>query len=66
VDRVLIESLEKLVDQSAQALGPEHPSTLMLRQQLAAALAAQTPQPGRAPKVFWLKPAAPEPPSGEG
>lgn len=62
MDRLLIESLEKLIDQSTQALGAEHPSTLMLKQQLAAALAAQ----GKAPKVFWLKPAAPEPPREEG
>lgn len=62
MDRLLIESLEKLIEQSAQALGAEHPSTLMLRQQLAAALAAQ----GKAPKVFWLKPAATEPPRDEG
>jgi len=62
VDRLLIESLGKLVEQATQALGPEHPSTLMLKQQLAAALAAQ----GKAPKVFWLRPAAPEPPRDEG
>lgn len=53
----LIASLQRLVGQSTEALGPEHPSTLMLKQQLAAALAAQEPRP----KVFWLKPAAPPP-----
>ncbi len=53
----LIASLQKLVAQSTDALGAEHPSTLMLQQQLAAALAAREPQP----RVFWIKPAAPPP-----
>ena len=53
----LIASLQRLVGQSTDALGAEHPSTLMLKQQLAAALAAQEPRP----KVFWLKPAPPPP-----
>jgi hypothetical protein len=53
----LIASLQRLLAQSTDALGAEHPSTLMLRQQLAAALAAREPQP----KVFWMKPAAPPP-----
>ncbi|HMA09900.1 MAG TPA: hypothetical protein VKP68_18620 [Ramlibacter sp.] len=48
----LIESLKKLIEQSSEALGPESTSTLMLKQQLAAALAQQ----GKAPKVFWMKP----------
>ena len=54
----LIASLQRLIGQSTDALGAEHPSTLMLKQQLAAALAAQEPQP----KVFWIKPASAPPP----
>ena len=53
----LIASLQRLAGQSEQALGTDHPSTLMLKQQLAAALAAQEPRP----KVFWLKPQPPAP-----
>lgn len=53
----LIASLQRLVGQSTDALGAEHPSTLMLKQQLAAALAAQEPRP----KVYWMKPAAAPP-----
>jgi hypothetical protein len=49
----LVQSLQRLIEQSTETLGPEDPSTLMLKQQLAAALASQ----GRAPKVVWLKPA---------
>jgi hypothetical protein len=60
VDRLLAESLERLIRQSAEVFGPEHPSTLMLRQQLEAARAAQD-KPRR---VFWLK-QAPRPPSDE-
>ena len=56
VDRALAESLEQLIRQSAEVLGPEHPSTLMLRQQLEAAQVAQD----KAPRVFWMKPAPPE------
>ncbi|MEO8653803.1 MAG: hypothetical protein ABI409_06735 [Ramlibacter sp.] len=48
----LIESLKKLIEQSTEALGADSTSTLMLKQQLAAALA----QKGKAPKVFWLQP----------
>lgn len=55
----LIASLQRLVGQSTDALGAEHPSTLMLKQQLAAAIAAQEPRP----KVFWMKRA--QPPSAE-
>lgn len=51
----LIESLQTLIKQSTEALGPEDPSTLMLRQQLAAALASQD----KSPKVFWIQPATP-------
>lgn len=51
----LIASLQRLVGQSTEALGADHPSTLMLKQQLAAALAAQAPQP----RVFWIRPAPP-------
>lgn len=53
----LIESLQTLIRQSAEALGPEDPSTLMLKQQLAAALASQE----KSPKVFWIQPATPNP-----
>ena len=47
----LVNSLETLIKQSTEALGPDAPSTLMLKQQLAAVLAKQ----GKAPKVFWMK-----------
>ncbi len=53
----LIASLQRLVAQSTEALGADHPSTLLLQQQLAAAVAAQQPRP----KVFWLKPQPPAP-----
>jgi len=51
----LIENLERLVRQSTEALGPEDPSTQMLKQQLAAALAAQA----ESQKVFWIQPVSP-------
>lgn len=51
----LIESLQTLIKQSTEALGPEDPSTLMLKQQLAAALASQE----KSPKVFWIQPVPP-------
>ena len=47
----LVNSLETLIKQSTEALGPDAPSTLMLKQQLAAVLAKQ----GKSPKVFWMK-----------
>ncbi|MBC7916944.1 MAG: hypothetical protein H7Y28_03950 [Rhodoferax sp.] len=47
----MINSLETLIKQSTEALGPDAPSTLMLKQQLAAVLARQ----GKSPKVFWMK-----------
>jgi len=50
----LIESLKTLIKQSTEALGPEAPSTLMLKQQLAAALAKQEES---SRKVFWMQPA---------
>jgi hypothetical protein len=50
----LIKSLETLVKQSTQALGPDDPSTLMLKQQLAAALEQQE----KSRKVFWMQPVA--------
>jgi len=49
----LIESLQTLVRQSTEALGPDDPSTLMLKQQLDAALARQE----ESRKVFWIQPA---------
>ena len=59
----LIESLKKLIEQSTESLGAESTSTLMLKQQLAAALAQQ----GKAPKVFWLQPVqAPPEANGKG
>jgi hypothetical protein len=48
----LIESLERLIKQSTEALGSEDPSTLMLKQQLAAALESQQ----KSQKVFWMQP----------
>lgn len=51
----LIESLQTLIRQSSEALGPDDPATLMLKQQLAAALAGREIKP----KVFWLQQAAP-------
>lgn len=51
----LIESLRTLVRQSSEALGPDDPATLMLKQQLEAALAGKD-KPG---KVFWIQPAVP-------
>ena len=47
----LINSLETLIKQSTEALGPDAPSTLMLKQQLAAVLTKQ----GKSPKVYWMK-----------
>ena len=48
----LIKSLETLLQQSTEALGADAPSTLNLKEQLAATLAQQ--EPSR--KVFWIKP----------
>lgn len=48
----LIESLKKLIEQSTETLGPESTSTLMLQQQLAAALESQA----KSKKVFWMQP----------
>ena len=48
----LIESLTTLIKQSAEALGSDAPSTLMLKQQLAAALAKQE----KSRKVYWMQP----------
>lgn len=62
MDRLLAESLERLIRQSAEVFGPEHPSTLMLRQQLEAAQAAQD----NPPRVFWMKQAPPSPPDEKG
>ena len=53
----LVKALERLIEQSTDALGPEDPSTLMLKQQLAAVLAGQ----GKAPKVFWMQAAQASP-----
>ncbi len=54
----LIESLRLLIKQSTETLGAEDPSTLMLQQQLAAALAATQAQ---RPKVFWIQPSPAKP-----
>jgi hypothetical protein len=51
----LIESLRRLIEQSSEVLGPEDPSTLMLKQQLAAELAKEE----KSPKVFWMQAVAP-------
>lgn len=59
--KTLIESLRMLVRQSTETLGADDPSTLLLQQQLAAALAAAQEQ---RPKVFWIQPAPPAPPTG--
>ena len=48
----LIKSLEKLLQQSTEALGADAPSTLNLKEQLAAAKAHQE----AARKVIWLQP----------
>ena len=52
----LIEALEKLIRQSTEALGADDPSTLNLKEQLAAALAARE----QSRKVFWMQPAGAE------
>ena len=54
----LIESLQTLIQQSTEALGSQAPSTLMLKQQLAAMLVAKE----KPPKVFWMQsvPSGPE------
>lgn len=61
--KTLIESLRLLVRQSTETLGAEDPSTLMLQQQLAAALAAAKEE---RPKVFWIQQAPPAPRTGGG
>lgn len=48
----LIQSLRTLVKQASEAFGPDDPSTLNLKEQLAAALDRQD----QARKVFWIKP----------
>lgn len=48
----LIKSLETLLKQSTEALGADAPSTLNLKEQLAAALAKQE----QSRKVLWIKP----------
>ena len=58
----LIASLNRLIEQATEALGPHDPATLTLKQQLAALLAAQE----KPRNVFWLRPvdAKPDPDSG--
>ncbi len=51
----LIESLKKLIEQSTETLGPDAPATVMLQQQLAAAMEGR--QQSR--KVLWIQPATP-------
>jgi hypothetical protein len=51
----LLESLKTLIKQSTEALGAEAPSTLMLKQQLADALAEQE----KSRKVLWIRPVEP-------
>jgi len=50
----LVESLEKLIRQSTEVLGPEDPATLTLQRQLAALRESQE----KRPRVFWMQPAA--------
>jgi hypothetical protein len=57
----LIESLQTLLRQSTAALGADDPSTLMLKEQLAAALAEQE----KSRKVFWIQ-AVPSAPASAG
>ena len=52
----LIEALEKLIRQSTEALGADDPSTLNLKEQLAAAIASRE----QSRKVLWLRPAGSE------
>ena len=51
----LIQSLQTLIRQSAEAFGADDPATLALEQQLAALLAERE----KSRKVLWLQPAAP-------
>jgi hypothetical protein len=53
----LIKSLQTLLKQSTEALGADAPSTLLLKEQLAAAMAQQE----QSRKVFWMQPASPAP-----
>jgi len=50
----LIKSLETLLKQSTEALGADAPSTLNLKEQLAAARAKQDESKSR--KVLWIQP----------
>lgn len=50
----LVQSLEKLIRQSTEVLGPEDPATLNLQRQLAELLESRE----RRSKVFWMQPAA--------
>lgn len=49
----LVESLEKLIRQSTEALGADAPATLNLQRQLATLLASREKS---GPKVFWIQP----------
>lgn len=57
----LIKSLETLIKQSTEAFGADDPSTVNLKQQLAAAM---EPPQEHSRKVFWIKPEGYSPPSG--
>lgn len=57
----LIQSLKTLVKQASEAFGPDDPSTLNLKEQLAAALERQD----QARKVFWIRPEGFSPAGGE-
>ena len=57
----LIESLQTLIRQSAEAFGPEDAATLMLQQQLAALLEERE----KSRKVFWIQPHGPGAGGGE-
>ena len=49
--KTLIAALQRLVDQSTEALGADDPSTLNLKEQLAAAMERQE----QSRKVFWIQ-----------
>ncbi len=57
----LIESLQTLIRQSAEAFGADDPATLMLQQQLAALLEERE----KTRKVFWIQPQGPGTGGGE-
>lgn len=57
----LVQSLQMLIRQSAEAFGPDDAATLMLQQQLAALLEERE----KSRKVFWIQPQGPRTGGGE-